>query len=134
MQAVLGALHGPDGKVIDAEWMKRVGGPGGADVSAFASRPAPKQPESSFGVPDGVTFDAGGVMVASPALPRGAADAARASDAYGGTHGAQPQVNITVSGNMPPGWIETKIGTAVQEHHDTTWRNAAAATQADEDE
>lgn len=46
----------------------------------------------------------------------------------------RPQVNVQVSGNMPEGWIDTKIQTAIDDHHETTWNNAAHALQADDDE
>lgn len=46
----------------------------------------------------------------------------------------KPQINVTVTGNMPEGWIDTKINTAIEDHHDEVMSNAAYATQAEDDE
>jgi hypothetical protein len=44
-----------------------------------------------------------------------------------------PNVTVEVKGNIPADWIDAKVQGAVQDHHDTTWSNAANALGVESD-
>lgn len=77
-------------------------------------------------------FDLDAIDTVVTAAPTRPTSTLRRSEAPSVT--VRPQVNVQVTGNMPEGWIETKINTAIDDHHEQTWSNVDSALTTGDDE
>lgn len=103
--------------VVSLDWAKAIPvlGPLGEFIGHAAGAVVTGQ---GYGLPDVDKVITGGPPTRNMSTPAGASNT---------------NVTVEVKGNIPSDWIDATVTAAVQDHHDTTWNNAANALGVEND-